>query len=151
MTRLSEAVKRHPEMLWDRYSSNLVRCDRPFFCNPEQGTALGMVIFSILPSRCDRTTMDRKRLLAGDPSAIQLVEKIAKDQAVIDLFETTVIPNLWVNMIKQLHIALGMVTHARLGNNAGCFAKILGSDEMNTIFQIMLRDLSVEETKFMIC
>jgi len=90
-------------------------------------------------------------VLAGDPSAVQLVQKIAKDQAVIDLFETTVIPNLWGNMIKQLHIALGMATHARLGNNAGCFAKILGSDEMNTIFQIMLRDLSVEETKFMIC
>lgn len=46
MTRLSEDLKRHPEMLWDRYSSNLVRCDLPFFCNPEQGTAL-VWLFSV--------------------------------------------------------------------------------------------------------
>ena len=143
-----QIIARHPEILWDRYHAANLTHDRPIFCALKQCTTLGMVIFETLPSRIARHAVDVARMMPND---VLLQERIARDAMVVDFFENDAMPHLWGLMLQQMRIAMGMATHTRLGSKHLCLASILGPDEMNMVFDILLKTLTVAEKTFMLC
>jgi len=85
------------------------------------------------------------------PNNLLLQESMARDAIVVEFFENDAMPYLWGLMLQQMRFALGMATHTRLGNNDSCLISILGPDEMNIVFDVLLKILTIAEKKFMLC
>lgn len=143
-----QIISRHPEILWDRYHAANLTHDRPIFCTLKQCTTLGMVMCETLPNRIARHTVDVARNMHYD---LLLQERMARDAIVVDFFENDAMPRLWGLMLQQMRIAMGMATHTRLGNQLSCWVCILGPDEMNMVFDVLQKSLTLAEKTFMVC
>jgi len=108
----------------------------------DERTALGMVVFDTLPYRRYHHMLDvEQHNCIGDFRC----EKIKHESDVINLFTDDFIPSFWQRMLYELHIALGMATHARLGSHPQCVIAMLNADIMDAIFNVHMNTTDIPD------
>jgi len=159
-------LDKRPAMAWERLKA-------PFtvpglsLVYPEGATALGMLVFHSMQTR-RKTDMDfvemGERLLkiqeqmqygGYSPHLVhqQTVEADRqKNATLVTYINAELIPKMFARMLRAMRVALAMATHARLGANAGCCAR-LGTDVIDMIFNGLVRTMAESPAVFkeMLC
>ena len=108
----------------------------------DERTALGMVVFDTLPYRRNHHMLDVRYHYCTN----EVCYKPIKDESeLIKYFTDDFVPSFWLRMICEMRIALGMATHDRLGSDPHCFIGMLGTDIMNTIFDIVMNTTDIPD------
>jgi hypothetical protein len=176
LERVEQILDTDSTTVWQRYYSSKIanRGTKPPFTG---GTALGSLLFVVLKDRQNRCT-EYEEYLAGvergktrmaqympatDPhhnGMVQFaIEREAQQKCIHDknlammcYLANVFAPCLFAKMLPPMRVALGMSTHARLGNQHGCSLGQLNADIMNSIFNELVRGIvaTPEEYKFML-
>jgi len=151
MQYVLEIAARHPDILWQRYSDKEWPAPHALHCHLQECTPLGIMVYERLPLRIACNAAEQASYLADNGNTAPYSDSIKRSCTVIDFFQSDAIPQLWGVMMQHMRTALGMATHHRLGSNEHCAAKVLGADEMNMIFDMMMKHMTDEERHFMLC
>jgi len=142
---------RHPDIMWKRFSNKRQPPHYPLHSDLQQCTALGMMVYEILPQRIARNAVNEVSYLSNQGNAAWRSTEFARARTVVDFLQCEAIPRLWGVMMQHMCTALAMATHPRLGNNENCSARLLGADEMNMVFDVMMKHMSDAERRYMLC
>jgi len=170
-TRVLAILDGEPTMLWHHY--RFTKSNSPTFESFAGSTALGMLLFHVMPDRHKRCAeyadyvegkvRGEARLaqympLTG-PQAEGLIEfeiqrsaeQLAHNErnlAVMNYLTTELAPRLFAKMLPPMRVALGMATHARLGKQCGCGIGMLNGDIMNAIFNRLVGDIVTSPAEY---
>ena len=156
MENVLEIVDRFPGMAWER-----LRAPRSFLSTvgiikyPEGSTALGMLVFQSMAARHKKNIefaklgMQIVRMQVSIQPASEVLlgnqHTVTTDQhnntAILAYMNTEFIPKIFTKMLRQMQVALAMVTHVRLGAEQGCCARGLSTDMIDIIFSGLVRGI----------
>jgi len=159
MENVFEVLDKYPAMAWERLKATVKGDGRFPLVYPEGSTALGMLVFRSMPARhamnMEFVEMGEKLLKlqetmhaatsSTDPVYLVHPQVVKTDQqkntATITYLNTELIPEFFTRMLRQMRVALAMGTHARLGANKGCCARVLITEAIDIIFNGLVRDI----------
>jgi len=155
MHNVLEIVDKYPGMAWER----LERLPDSYLgTEATSSTALGMLVFNNIHTRhlqnlkfvslSDDLKVLREALFPNNTSlqnyanAVEIDEE--KNVNIMAYLKTEFIPDFFTMMLRPMRVALAMATHMRLGSREDCWAKLLNTDIINMIFNVLIRDIVVE-------
>jgi hypothetical protein len=146
---VQQIALRHPDIMWKRYSNTRQPPRHPLHADLEQFTALGMLVYEMLPRRMARNAANLAR--GNMVNVAWWSTEIDRGRSVVEFLQNDGIPLLWGVMMQDMRTALGMARHPRLGSSQHCTARLLGADEMDMIFDVMVKHMSDAERRYMLC
>ena len=162
--RVVEILDKDSTMLWQRYHHQN-GTKKGTLLTYTGGTALGLLLFYIQEGRQKRCTEHeallavverRKARMARLPSEWKMMGCPfgihEKNLAMMRYLANEFAPCLFARMLPSMRIALGMGTHARLGNQHICCVRLLNCDIINMVFNELVRGITTapHEYKYML-